>query len=46
MEVNLAMESFVAAIEPVMISVMGCFVGVIIFIMLSPLYNLIARLNI
>jgi len=46
MEVNLAMESFVAAIEPIMISVMGCFVGAIIFIMLSPLYNLIARLNI
>jgi len=46
MEVRFAVQSLAAALEPLMISVMGFFVGVVILLALSPLYNLIATLDI
>jgi type IV pilus assembly protein PilC len=42
MEVELSVENCARALEPIMISFMGIFVGLIIFITLSPLYRLIA----
>lgn len=46
MEVQFAVQSLASALEPLMIAVMGFFVGVVILIALSPLYNLIATLDI
>jgi type IV pilus assembly protein PilC len=42
MEVELSVGNLATALEPIMISFMGIFVGLIIFITLSPLYRLIA----
>ncbi len=46
MEVQFAVQSLAAALEPLMISFMGFFVGVVILIAISPLYHLIATLDI